>query len=432
MSRKQPEIKVIYPDASPAAMLLTDAMIRRSTGKRVVETNSEEKEYTGEMLFGGVLSTKTDTSVELTLRLNPDVMDYALTTLIAKNLTEEEKRAIRMETDSMEIVDLLSPAQAAAGQDTSCTEEVGTLREPTEEEANRKPDINRETLRDILVKMLINYETSDPDSTEPIDIAIDEIDRNAIYVTDNTGSKLHVMGGEDYSDIERLVLNCLNDHLPDADYLTKTGLATDMTRRLKLNIDLRLRQHKAGLISGCTLRMILHDLIENLGGSGYPKLAINEQVDQAVETIDEECRSVEVEDAEATNVLTSRLGLMIRYILALNDNRKDKRIHALFVLSQDIQEWIDRDVNLNSYDIERAMNEADRLFDETPPTVADPIVMLSEVRKFIEGKNVLSWDDVEAEARQIGKNKTDKTDKTDDIEPGLLNDIEDKTEGEEE
>lgn len=114
MSRKQPEIKVIYPDASAAAMLLTDAMIRRSTGKRVVETNSEEKEYTGEQLFGGVLSTKTDTSVELTLRLNPDAMDYALTMLVAKNLTEEEKRAIRMETDSMEIVDLLSPRAQAA------------------------------------------------------------------------------------------------------------------------------------------------------------------------------------------------------------------------------------------------------------------------------------------------------------------------------
>jgi len=114
MSKKQPEIKVIYPDASAAAMLLTDAMIRRSTGKRVVETNSEEKEYNGEALFGGVLSTKTDTSVELTLRLNPDAMDYALTMLVAKNLTEEEKRAIRMETDSMEIVDLLSSRAQAA------------------------------------------------------------------------------------------------------------------------------------------------------------------------------------------------------------------------------------------------------------------------------------------------------------------------------
>lgn len=126
MSRKQPEIKVIYPDASAAAMLLTDAMIRRSTGKRVVETNSEEKEYTGEQLFGGVLSTKTDTSVELTLRLNPDAMDYALTMLVAKNLTEEEKRAIRMETDSMEIVELLSAHAAGAAGAGTCTDTVGS------------------------------------------------------------------------------------------------------------------------------------------------------------------------------------------------------------------------------------------------------------------------------------------------------------------
>lgn len=126
MSRKQPEIKVIYPDASAAAMLLTDAMIRRSTGKRIVETNSEEKEYTGEQLFGGVLSTKTDTSVELTLRLNPDAMDYALTMLVAKNLTEEEKRAIRMETDSMEIVDLLSAHAAGAAGAGTCTDDVGS------------------------------------------------------------------------------------------------------------------------------------------------------------------------------------------------------------------------------------------------------------------------------------------------------------------
>lgn len=113
MSKRQPEIRIVYPDASAAAMLLTEAMIKRSTGKRVVETNSAEKEYTGEQLFGGMLDCSTDTSVELTLRLNPDAMDYALAMLIAKNLTEEERRAIRTETDSMEVVNLLSPAQAA-------------------------------------------------------------------------------------------------------------------------------------------------------------------------------------------------------------------------------------------------------------------------------------------------------------------------------
>lgn len=136
MSRKQPEIKVIYPDASAAAMLLTEAMIKRSTGKRVVETNSEEKEYNGQELFAGALACKTDTSVELTLRLNPDAMDYALTTLIAKNLNEEEKRAIRMETNSMEIEDLLSPdaGEAAGG---ACTAEVGSASRASDEAATQ-------------------------------------------------------------------------------------------------------------------------------------------------------------------------------------------------------------------------------------------------------------------------------------------------------
>lgn len=183
MSKKQPEIKVTYPDASAAAMLLTDAMIRRSTGKRVVETNSEEKEYTGEQLFGGVLSTKTDTSVELTLRLNPDAMDYALTMLVAKNLTEDEKRAIRMETDSMEIVDLLSPRTQAAeapGQalDGRCSPDVLSAKQeaatqsggqdaidvplleaPAEEEKQIEiGKISEKALRDIINEMLERME----------------------------------------------------------------------------------------------------------------------------------------------------------------------------------------------------------------------------------------------------------------------------------
>lgn len=389
MSRKQPEIKVIYPDASAAAMLLTDAMIRRSTGKRIVETNSEEKEYTGEVLFGGVLSTKTDTSVELTLRLNPDAMDYALTMLVAKNLTEEEKRAIRMETDSMEIVDLLSPAQAAADAST-CTKEVRS--------ASRADNA-------IDVPMLA------APATEQIKPA---------------GAP-----GKDYSDIERLILNCLNDHLPDADYLTKTGIMHDMTRRLKLNIELRTKQHKAGLLSSVTLRMILHDMVDALGGSYAPGVVVS-HIDAAVEEIDRECRSIELEDYEVTNAITAQLGLAIRYILALNDSKKDKRIHALFVLGQKIEEWYDHDVNINSYDIERAVDKADVMFDKTPPSSADPIDMLNEIRKYLEDGDP-TWDDVEKEAQSLGKDKADKDDKAEteqdgEIEPGLLNDID--TEGE--
>ena len=166
--RNNPEIKIVYPDASPAAMLLTEAMIKRSSGKRVVETNSEEKEYTGQELFSGALACKTDTSVELTLRLNPDAMDYALTTLIAKNLTEEERRAIRMETTSMEVVDLLTPAQAAeapgqALDGSSSTDVPSAEREAATQSGEQKKQIevgkfSEKALRDILNEMVDTME----------------------------------------------------------------------------------------------------------------------------------------------------------------------------------------------------------------------------------------------------------------------------------
>ena len=163
MSRKQPEIKVIYPDASTTAMLLTEAMIKRSSGKRVVETNSEEREYTGQELFSRTLACKTDTSVELTLRLNPDAMDYALTTLIAKNLTEEERRAIRMETDSMELLDLLSPHAGEAAGASTCTDEgkpsTAEVRSaPLADEAIEVGRFTERALRDILNEMIDTME----------------------------------------------------------------------------------------------------------------------------------------------------------------------------------------------------------------------------------------------------------------------------------
>ena len=62
--------------------------------------------------------------------------------------------------------------------------------------------------------------------------------------------------------------------------------------------------------------------------------------------------------------------------------------------------------------------------------------MVSDLTKFLykhdpvrsTGDNP-SWDDVEAEARKIGQHKTDETNKTDDIEPGLLNDLDDGSDG---
>ena len=154
MKKCNPEIRIVYPEASAAALLLTEAMIRRSSGKRTVETESEEKEHNGEALFGNALACRTSTGVELTLRLNPDTMDYALTTLIAKNLTEEEKRAVRAATDSMEIDMLLSPAQAteAAGHalDGSSSPDVPSAeREAATQSGEQERQIEPGLLNDI-------------------------------------------------------------------------------------------------------------------------------------------------------------------------------------------------------------------------------------------------------------------------------------------
>lgn len=107
---KKPYIKIVYPDASSVAMLLTEAMIRRTSGKRVVETTSTDKcEDESGTLFSGVDACKTETSVELTLNLIPAAMDYALTQLIAQNLTKEERENILKNADAVDLLAILGP-----------------------------------------------------------------------------------------------------------------------------------------------------------------------------------------------------------------------------------------------------------------------------------------------------------------------------------
>lgn len=94
MSRK-PTIKISYPDASDVAMKLTEAMVRRAPGRRVVETTSEDSASpAGGELFADFDACSTSTSVDLTLTLNSASMDYALETLIRPNLTTDERKRI--------------------------------------------------------------------------------------------------------------------------------------------------------------------------------------------------------------------------------------------------------------------------------------------------------------------------------------------------
>ena len=111
---KKPYIKIVYPDASDVAMLLTEAMVRRASGRRVVETESAEREHAGQDLFAGTLCCVTETSVELTLNLAPEALDFALATLIAKNLTQSERDQAMAASDSLELDALFAPRAQAA------------------------------------------------------------------------------------------------------------------------------------------------------------------------------------------------------------------------------------------------------------------------------------------------------------------------------
>jgi len=94
MSRK-PTIRISYPSASEKALQLTEVMVKRAPGKRVVETESEDPIFPdGGELFSGFIRCKTQTGVELTLTLNSASMDYALETLIRPNLTADERKRI--------------------------------------------------------------------------------------------------------------------------------------------------------------------------------------------------------------------------------------------------------------------------------------------------------------------------------------------------
>ncbi len=343
MSRKQPEIKIIYPDASEAAMLLTEAMIKRSSGKRIVETTSEEKEYNGQELFGGALACKTDTSVELTLKLNPDVTDYALATLIARNLTEDEKRAIRMATTSMEVVDLLSTdhgTQAAAGAST-CTDEVGTLREPTKDatqsgEAEAKIEIGKipdRDLRNILTDMIVSMDEG-TETADAIDTAVNEINYRAGVIEEENP----VLIQKDTTLLDMLsVLIC--------------GAMRVNNRR-----STELKTYASN---------VAHYL-----NAGLP-------------------------DEQNVFVVPAR---------DLAD--------ALFSVQHDFA----KDAN-RTLDAELLIRKNKRIDEDRIKPSAEP-----------------SWDDIEAEAQALGKDKTNKTDKAKaeqngEIEPGLLNDIEDGEEG---
>ena len=69
---KKPTLTIRYPEASEKALKLTEAMVKRSPGKRTVETESEDPIFPDDGdLFSSFIRCKTSTGVDLTLTLNP-------------------------------------------------------------------------------------------------------------------------------------------------------------------------------------------------------------------------------------------------------------------------------------------------------------------------------------------------------------------------
>lgn len=155
MSRK-PTIKISYPDASDVAMKLTEAMVRRAPGRRVVETTSEDSASpAGGELFADFDACSTSAS-----------MDYALETLIRPNLTTDERKRI-------------------LGEDAEQTELALT---PSEQEkqidVGKIPDRDLRTILADLVDAAQGYVQGGPDAWEKhienaIETAIKEIDHRA-------------------------------------------------------------------------------------------------------------------------------------------------------------------------------------------------------------------------------------------------------------
>ena len=143
---KKPTLTIKYPEASEKALKLTEAMVKRSPGKRVVETESEDPIFPdGGDLFSSFIRCKTSTGVDLTLTLNPASMDYALETLIRPNLNAEERKRILGESEDEDQAELGLGDGAQAAQAAGQALHAGSSADVPS--AKRGADAKRETTR---------------------------------------------------------------------------------------------------------------------------------------------------------------------------------------------------------------------------------------------------------------------------------------------
>lgn len=352
MSRK-PQIKLSYPNASELALMLTDAMIRRAPGRRVVETTSEDKSNTDEggSLLDGLDSVRTSTGVEMTLTLDPNSMDYLLQQLIRPNLTEEERKRIFHE-DSISGNDIFSPhAGEAAGagtcEDKSSTTEVGSA-----------------SLAD-------GQQTQGGKQEEMVEVGkIPDRELRTILADLVDATQGYVQGGQDAR--EKYIENAIETAIKEID-------------------------HCAGVID-------LDETYEDERNYSYKTFALFGLILATIELLKPTKRDNPV------NTLLHYLTLTKEH---LEKNSKDAEadfLHALHI------GWTSAYNQPQMLENARGLVDriTERLYDEDHPKPA---------------ADKPSWDDVEKEAQSLGRNKTDRTNKTDnadpEIEPGLLDDIED-------
>lgn len=233
---KKPYIKIVYPDASPIAMLLTEAMVHRASGRRVVETESAEREHAGQDLFAGTLCCVTETSVELTLNLAPEAMDFALATLIARNLTQPERDQAIAASDSLELDALFSPCAGEAAEqtlhvgsspDVPSAEREDATQSGQQEEKIEIGKISEKTLRDILTDMVVSMDEG-TETADAIDTAVNEINYRAGVIEPDGDSSANVLSAEREAaaqsaeqdgKIEPGLLNDTDDGLNDKHYI---------------------------------------------------------------------------------------------------------------------------------------------------------------------------------------------------------------------
>ena len=341
---KKPTLTIRYPEASEKALKLTEAMVKRSPGKRTVETESEDPIFPdGGDLFSSFIRCKTSTGVDLTLTLNPASMDFALETLIRPNLNAEERKRILGESEDEEQAELGldggAQAAQAPGQDKSCTTDVRSA-------------------------SLANGEAATQSGEQGKQIEIGKL-----------------------TDVDlRIILTELLDKY-------KNALVEDPERLIEDTI--KEIDHKAGVID-------LDETYQEHPGYCYGTYAAFGLILATIDRLPKDKKKL-----STTNYLKKLGGLVIEHITKSKDEPEGDFYHALVM--------------------------GNRMLEEMPPTAGDPKKMWDDLTEDLYNedrgiplrKHNPTWDDVEKEAQTIGT----KSDQDSDIDPGLLNDLdEDKKE----